>query len=223
MKMKTIAFILLAVLLALFATPVYAQSVPALPHAFYGVVEVNGDPAPVGIEVEARGDGVLTGVDGNPVVTTADGKYGSLDDPFEPMLIVQGDIEEGATLTFYVSGVSTGQTAEWHSTEVTELNLTATISGSPPDTTDESPPDTTDESPPGTTDESPPGTTDSTSPDSTSETADEEPTPPAPPAPPAPPTAPVEPVNWPVLWGVIGGVIIVGLMIFLVARRKKAY
>ena len=42
MKAKTITFIFLVVLmsLALFTTPVYAQSVPALPHAFYGTVEV---------------------------------------------------------------------------------------------------------------------------------------------------------------------------------------
>ncbi len=32
--------------------------------------------------------------------------------------------------------------------------------------------------------------------------------------------APAEPGNWPVLWGVIGGVIVVGLIIFLVPRRK---
>jgi len=47
-----------------------------------------------------------------------------------------------------------------------------------------------------------------------------EPAPPAPPAPPASPTAPAEPINWPVLWGVIGGAVVVGLVIFLLARRK---
>ena len=139
MKAKAVAFMLLAVLLTLFTIPVYANgdSPPApIPHAFYGTVEVNGDPAPVGTEVEARGDGVLTGLDGNPVVIIADGKYGNLDDPFEPKLFVQGYIAEGATLTFYVSGVSTGQTAEWHSGEVTEVNLTATIEGPLPGTTE---------------------------------------------------------------------------------------
>jgi len=136
MKAKTIAFILLAVLLTLFTTPVYAQGdIPPLPHAFYGEVKINGSSAPAGTEVEVRGEGVLTGVDGNPIVTVADGKYGS-SDPLEPKLIVQGDIAEGATLTFYVSGVSTGQTAEWYSGEVTELNLTATIEGPPPGTTE---------------------------------------------------------------------------------------
>jgi len=139
MKAKTITFMLLAVLLTLFTIPAYADGVPPpvpVPQAFYGTVEVNGDPAPVGTEVEARGDGVLTGVDGNPVVIIVDGKYGSLDDPFEPKLIVQGDIADGAALTFYVNGVSTGQTAEWHSGEVTEVNLTATIEGPPLGTTE---------------------------------------------------------------------------------------
>jgi len=31
---------------------------------------------------------------------------------------------------------------------------------------------------------------------------------------------PIKPINWPVLWGVIGGVIVMGLIIFLLARRK---
>ena len=44
---------------------------------------------------------------------------------------------------------------------------------------------------------------------------------PAPPAPPSPaPIPPAQPVNWPVLWVVMGGVIIVGLIIFLLARRR---
>ena len=29
-----------------------------------------------------------------------------------------------------------------------------------------------------------------------------------------------KPINWPVLWGVVGGVVLVGLIIFLLARRK---
>ncbi len=46
------------------------------------------------------------------------------------------------------------------------------------------------------------------------------PAPPAPPALPAPSAQP-KPVNWPVLWGVIGGVVIVfGLIIFLQFRRR---
>jgi len=31
---------------------------------------------------------------------------------------------------------------------------------------------------------------------------------------------PAEPINWPVLWGIINGVVVAGLIIFLIARRK---
>ncbi len=174
MKAKTIAFILLAVLLTLFTSPVYAQAIPALPHAFYGTVKVNGSLAPMGTEVEARGEGVQTGVGNNPIVITIAGSYGS-PNPLEPKLVVQGDIADGAILTFYVNGAATGHTAEWHSGELTEVNLTAIIEGSPPEITE---------------------------------------TPPVP--------APAESVSWLLLWGVIGGVITMGLII-LVLTKRKAY
>ena len=215
-----VAFIILAVLLALSATPVYAQEAPALPHAFYGTIEVNGSPAPVGTQVEARGEGVKTGIGNNPIEVIVAGQYGS-PDPLEPKLIVQGDIAEGDTVTFYVNGVSTGQTAEWHSGGVTELDVNATIEGSLPPP----PPPETTEPPPETTDESPPESTDSTPPEST-EPAPETPSappeaPPAPTAPPVPPPPPAGAGNWPVLWMVIGGVVVVGLIILVVARRKS--
>ena len=65
----------LCLLMTLFAYQAHAQ-VPAIPHAFYGVVEINGEPASVGAQVEARGTGVLTGVDGNPIAVTEVGEYG---------------------------------------------------------------------------------------------------------------------------------------------------
>ncbi len=140
MRAKVITFVTLAVLLMVCATPAYGQEVPPLPHAFYGTVEINDSAAPVGTRVEARGEGVRTGIESNPIATAAAGFYGS-PDPMGPKLIVQGDILDGATVTFYVNGVSTEQTAEWHSGEVTELNLTVTIPRppggglAPPDTT----------------------------------------------------------------------------------------
>jgi len=130
MRTKVITFVILAIVLMLGATPVYGQEVPPLPHAFYGTVEINDSPAPVGTRVEARGEGVRTGIEGNPIVTTAVGSYGS-PDPMEPKLVVQGDILDGTTITFYVNGVSTEQTAEWHSGEVTEMNLSVTITVPP--------------------------------------------------------------------------------------------
>jgi len=128
---KVIFLIALTCLLTLCAVPVYADGVPPLPHAFYGNVTINGSPAPAGTTVEARGTGVLTGVADNPTTTTQAGVYGT-SNPFEHRLLVQGNIDEGATITFYVNGTSTGQTAEWHSSEVTNLNLSVTIAAPTP-------------------------------------------------------------------------------------------
>jgi len=296
MKAKTIAFVILAGLLTLVVTPVYAQGVPPLPHAFYGTIEINGSPAPVGTAVEARGEGVLTGVGNNPIVTIAEGRYGS-EEPLESKLVVQGEIAEGAILTFYVNGVATGQNTEWHSGEVTELDLTVT-GEAPPIEIPETPPPEIPETPPETPEaptpkpaafslssltispsEVAPGelVTISVSVANTGEEAgsyevtlkidgeveaskditvdagasqqviftvsrnvaktylvdvhglpgtfvvrSETPAPPAPPAAAAPssPTPPAKAINWPVLWGVIGVAIAVGVGTFVQSRRK---
>ena len=103
-----------------------------LPHAFYGNVTISGTPAANGTVVVARGEGVLTGIEGNPITVTEAGKYGGPDgsDP----LVVQGDITDGTSLTFYVNNV-TAQCydvqagGEWldsypfKSGDCTELNL----------------------------------------------------------------------------------------------------
>ncbi len=41
--------------------------------------------------------------------------------------------------------------------------------------------------------------------------------------PPAPPPEEIAPTNWPVLGGIIAGVIVVGLLIFFLVRRRRAY
>jgi len=126
---KVTAFIVLALLLALCAVPVYADGIPELPHAFYGSVEINGSPAPIGTSVEARGEGVATGIAGNPTTTITRGIYGTTN-PFEPRLIVQGNIDDGETLTFYVKGrlaTTDPATVEWHTGETSEVDLSVTI------------------------------------------------------------------------------------------------
>jgi len=127
MKAKMFAFMFLTVLLALAATPVYADSAPSLPHAFYGTVDINGSAAPVGTSVKVVGEGVQTNVGTNPIETTVAGEYGGGADPMVPKLVVQGSVADGTTVTFYVNGFSTGQTATWHSGEVTEVDLAVTI------------------------------------------------------------------------------------------------
>ena len=85
------------------AVPARAQA-PRIPHAFYGVVEVNGEPAPAGTQVEARGAGVRTGIEGNPITVTEVGRYGG-PGGFDPRLVVQGSVEDDTLIEFYVNGV----------------------------------------------------------------------------------------------------------------------
>ena len=105
MRIKAFISVGLMLLLSLSTTPVYA--VPALPHAFYGTVEINGSPAPIGTSVSARGTGVLTNIPQNPVATTVAGEYGT----GGLYLLVQGDISPGAMITVFVKCLSTGETA----------------------------------------------------------------------------------------------------------------
>jgi len=225
MKVKMFAFVLLAVLLAVAVSPVYADDFPALPHAFYGTVEINGSPAPVGTEVEARGEGVATGVDKNPIETTVEGEYGG-SDGFDPKLVVWGDIAEGATVTFYVDGFSTGQTAEWHSGDVTEIDLAATIEegavpDEPPDTGGSTPPDTGGSTPPDTGGSTPPDTGGSTPPDTGGSTPPD--TGGSAPLLPPPPPSDAGVGGVPVLWLIVGGVVLVGLIIAFLVARSRAY
>jgi hypothetical protein len=229
MKAKMVAFMFLAMLLALAATPVYAAEAPSLPHAFYGAVAINGSPAPVGTSVKVMGEGVQTGVGTNPIETTVEGEYGGGTDPMAPKLVVQGSVADGTTVAFYVNGFSTGQTATWHSGEVTEVDLAVTIEedavpdepddSTPPDTGDSTPPDTGDSTPPDTGDSTPPDTGDSTPPGSSGPGPED--TAPGSLLPPSPPSAGSGGV--PVLWLIIGGVVLVGLIIAFWVARSRAY
>lgn len=87
----------------------------------------------LGLWWEADGEGVVHD-DQNPLATYLIGYYGG-PGPFDQKLIVQGNIAEGTILTFYVNNVSTEQTHEWHSGEVTQFNLTVTIDIVPPEIT----------------------------------------------------------------------------------------
>jgi hypothetical protein len=123
---KIAIFIALVLLLALCATP--AHAVPALPHAFYGSVTVNGAAASDGTEVSATvaGGSVITNTQ-NPT-TTSGGSYGVN----SPHLLVQGyDIPDGATITFHVTnedGTATGGTATFEAGGgPTEKDLSVTI------------------------------------------------------------------------------------------------
>jgi hypothetical protein len=106
---------------------------PPVPHSFYGAAEINGRPAAVGARIEARGPGVLSDVEGNPVLVSVVGRYGERGFGV-PKLVVQGAVAEDTPLTFYING-SEAEVAvpggEWQksfpfaSGAITELNLRA--------------------------------------------------------------------------------------------------
>jgi len=128
-KKISILFSILVSLLVFASGPALADGIPSLPHAFYGDLTINGSPAPPGTIVEARGTGVTTGIEGNPIVTAQSGSYGAAD-PLAAKLIAQGDILDGAAVSFYVNGVlatSVPAVVEWHSGSTTQIDLSATI------------------------------------------------------------------------------------------------
>lgn len=128
-------FVILLVLVAAFgATTAHAQGLPPVFQFFYGSVEINGQPAPVGTTVEARGAGVVNLSDNpelkdNPVIVKVAGEYGG---GAEPKLLVQGFIADGTPIEFYVNGVKAEcatPDGQWQSSfpfefeRVTRLNL----------------------------------------------------------------------------------------------------
>jgi len=96
------------------------------PHAFYGNVKINGNPAPTGTKVEAKGTGVKTSIY-NPISTSVAGQYGTPGETGDKLLVQGGTIVDGTILTFYVNDVSTGNTTAWYSGEKTKLDLAVTI------------------------------------------------------------------------------------------------
>ncbi len=92
-----------ATLLWLLNTDLAEAQPPPPPHAFFGEVIINGQPAPAGTVIEGRGEGIRLGIPGNPITTTVAGRYGG---PLlqEPKLIVQGRVADGLALEFYVNG-----------------------------------------------------------------------------------------------------------------------
>lgn len=101
-RQMTTGTLILVILLVGFSVADETSVQPVLPHMFFGAVEVAGSPAADGIRVEARGEGVITGSE-NPVYTTG-GMYGNAG-ALNRKLIVQGSIEPGSQIEFYVGGL----------------------------------------------------------------------------------------------------------------------
>jgi len=120
----------IVILLTWLVMAVPASAIIQLPHAFYGNITIDGEPAPIGTKIEARGQGVKTGISGNPILTSEVGKYGS-ESALGVKLIVQGkDIEGNPTIYFYINDNAADQTFTWQSEEITRLDLSVTIPAS---------------------------------------------------------------------------------------------
>jgi hypothetical protein len=144
-KRKWLLCPLIVVALLLCAIPAYAD-MPTLPHAFYGTLTITGSPAPVGTVVTAKVNEVECG----SITTTVAGQYGG-SGAFDPKLTVTGEIENGATIEFYVGVAYTGEAYDYAFSPgaVTEHNLVVGIDDDPPevDLTPLSPDPTNDNTP----------------------------------------------------------------------------
>lgn len=103
MVRKEFINLLLYVILSVVNSSGVQQGFPPLPHAFFGRAYINGNPAPVGTQIEARGENVRIDITGNPIEVLVEGFYGSTDNT-AINLVVQGDMTEGTPIEFYVNG-----------------------------------------------------------------------------------------------------------------------
>jgi len=109
LRFVTIGFLIL--LLALF--PLSSVFAVGLGHGFYGTVKINGVDADIGTAISAQ---------------VAEMEYGSctVTTPGFYALIVEGEIDEDATIHFYVDGQEADQTFPFHDGYTTKLDLTVT-------------------------------------------------------------------------------------------------
>lgn len=121
---------LLALLVLSLAMPLRVAAEQPPPHRFHGTVTVRsmaggaGQDAPTGTTVSAR----IGGVERGAFYVTEAGRYGNAG--VGSYLLVWYDGGDGVAIEFYVDGNLADQSAEFHSGEVTELNLTAYIPSS---------------------------------------------------------------------------------------------
>ncbi|NTV00343.1 MAG: cadherin-like domain-containing protein [Methanoregulaceae archaeon] len=116
---------------------------PQPPHAFYGLVTIDGEPAPVNTTILATGPGVSQNSSGNPLVMVTNGSYGSGNNT-TGMLVVEGFIGNDTPLAFFVNGMQAvvcefNTSGPWLSTypyapgNVTNLILRVITPPPPPD------------------------------------------------------------------------------------------
>ncbi|NLJ75668.1 MAG: S-layer homology domain-containing protein [Peptococcaceae bacterium] len=133
MKFRNVLFSV--ILLIFFASPAYGDvAVPTLPALCYGGLMINDAPAPAGLEVTAKVEGVSRG----SIVTSEVGVFGG--PGTKSKLLVTGENLEGKTVEFYISGtfsgknlkaVKVGETTFWGYGEVKQIDLGVTLKDTP--------------------------------------------------------------------------------------------
>ena len=123
MKNKKLLLWPLLCLLLVFSLAVPASATVYPVQSFYGDLTIESVDAPVGTQVIAKVAGLEF-----EVTTVTEGEYGR---GLDLKLVVQGEIDDGATVDFYVSNAELGltevkanETAPFDDGKITELNLT---------------------------------------------------------------------------------------------------
>jgi hypothetical protein len=112
------------------------DTLPVLPHVFYGSVTIAGSPAPAGTVITAK----IGEIECGSVQTVDAGRYSDPDESLGNRLIVTATSDQtGETITFYVNGVAAQETAIFTSGGVTALDLSAAGESTPTPTATSTP------------------------------------------------------------------------------------
>ncbi|MES3161995.1 MAG: PGF-pre-PGF domain-containing protein [Halorubrum sp.] len=133
--------VVLCVLAAFAGAPAVAASdgPPPTPPAYFGSVEIDGEPAPEGVEVTVHVDGEERG----SITTSEEGQYGG-PSAFDAKLVADGTAEdEGESVQFRVNGelAEADPAVEWSPGEVRNVDLAVGDDADPGDPGDGDDPD----------------------------------------------------------------------------------
>ena len=92
---------------------------PEVPHAFYGTVSFIDGPAPSGMIVIAKINGIERGR-----AIISNGSYG----PYLYVTDPGDEVKEGDTIYFYVNGIQANENAKFYNGNITRLDLTLNAS-----------------------------------------------------------------------------------------------
>jgi len=123
MKIKPL---IISVICGAIVLPAFALAAPPqLPHIFYGNVTNNGNDVPANTVIIAK----VGGVEKGRITVSMPGKFGG-SGALDKKLLVQGNISNGAVISFYIGDNVASQTASFNSGNIQQLNLTFTTTSS---------------------------------------------------------------------------------------------